>query len=754
MAALYISPTGSGLKDGSSPENAGTLAKLSQFIEKAGPGGEVLLIADQGTYHQSAQITINKGGAEGAPVTIRGIDSAGESMAAEISGSRAVDWEPGDAAGSELFRLLGGADNLTFADLSISNVGNGAFRVGADISNLTIQHVDADNVVRFFENYVSGTATSATISGLHINDVDVTGYAQNAIRIGYDSHDITIQDVHADMAGVDPNLLYVSGILIQGSAHDILLDDVSMANSNGHGTASQYWNGDGFTTERDTYNITFKNTVATGNTDAGYDLKSSNTVLIDAVAEDNTRSFRFWSDSITGENLVSINPVNHGGTASSSHIWLGEGATVTINGFTYTDSIPPSALFDLTQGGATLFVSETEINEIYARLIKLMGGSVVEIAPLNGAPEAISAVVSALNENAAAGTLVATLTTTDPDSGDAHVYTLTGASAHLFEVIGAEIRVKAGAVLDYETQTQHVITVTATDAGGLQVARDITVDLTDVVEDGIGTGGNDMILGTAGNDVMKGGLGDDTYLVNASKDTVTELAGQGTDTVQTTLSSYQLGANVENLSFVGGGNFAGTGNTLGNTLTGGDFQDTLRGGDGNDALQGGAGNDLLYGDKNDDKLYGGDGHDQLFGGAHGDQLYGGAGNDYLNADVGDDTLNGGVGRDILDGGNGQDNFVFDQAPLPENADTIVGYSAAADTIKLAQSAFSALSLGTLKAGAFAQWSAAGEADDRIVYDKASGGIYFDATGGDRADAELIATLDNKVDINAADFFVF
>ena len=51
---------------------------------------------------------------------------------------------------------------------------------------------------------------------------------------------------------------------------------------------------------------------------------------------------------------------------------------------------------------------------------------------------------------------------------------------------------------------------------------------------------------------------------------MTEAAGAGTDTVQTALASYTLGAaNVENLTFTGSGNFAGTGNALDNVITGG-----------------------------------------------------------------------------------------------------------------------------------------------------------------------------------------
>ena len=77
--------------------------------------------------------------------------------------------------------------------------------------------------------------------------------------------------------------------------------------------------------------------------------------------------------------------------------------------------------------------------------------------------------------------------------------------------------------------------------------------------------GNDTLDGGAGNDTMNGGNGNDTFVVDSTLDVVTEGAGgtSGTDTVQTTLASYTLAANLENLTKLGAGNFNGTGNAVG-----------------------------------------------------------------------------------------------------------------------------------------------------------------------------------------------
>lgn len=109
-----------------------------------------------------------------------------------------------------------------------------------------------------------------------------------------------------------------------------------------------------------------------------------------------------------------------------------------------------------------------------------------------------------------------------------------------------------------------------------------------------GTAGNDVIDGLAGSDTMQGGAGNDTYIVSSAGDTVVENANAGTDTVFASLN-YTLAANIENLVANAALGLTLTGNTLNNTIWGGDGVDTLNGDAGQDTLIGGRGNDVLNG---------------------------------------------------------------------------------------------------------------------------------------------------------------
>ncbi len=65
-----------------------------------------------------------------------------------------------------------------------------------------------------------------------------------------------------------------------------------------------------------------------------------------------------------------------------------------------------------------------------------------------------------------------------------------------------------------------------------------------------GLDGDDLLDGGTGNDNMAGGLGNDTFVVDSTSDVVSESSGQGTDTVQSSVT-LTLAANVENLTLTG-----------------------------------------------------------------------------------------------------------------------------------------------------------------------------------------------------------
>jgi Ca2+-binding RTX toxin-like protein len=124
---------------------------------------------------------------------------------------------------------------------------------------------------------------------------------------------------------------------------------------------------------------------------------------------------------------------------------------------------------------------------------------------------------------------------------------------------------------------------------------------------------NNSFYGTPGADTFAGGIGDDFYFVNHEGDTVTELAGEGEDSVESGIYAYTLDANVENLTGVLSYGQWLQGNALNNRIAGGSGSDFLVGHDGDDRLSGGAGNDLLEGGRGVDSFDGGANFDGYWG---------------------------------------------------------------------------------------------------------------------------------------------
>ncbi len=329
-----------------------------------------------------------------------------------------------------------------------------------------------------------------------------------------------------------------------------------------------------------------------------------------------------------------------------------------------------------------------------------------------------------------------------------------------------------------------------------------------------GTGGNNVLNGLAGADTVIGGDGNDTIYGGEGADSLygglgADLLDGGDDVGVVDYARYD-DANHGNLTIRLDAPNLNTGAAAGDTyvgiegLVGGAGSDTVVGNASANYLFGVGGNDNVYGQDGADYLNGGEGTNQLWGGAGSDThiggsgldfarydeanwgnltirldvpslntgaaagdtytgiegLVGGTGNDiivgnasnnYLFGGGGSDYLNGLAGSDYLSGGAGADRFAFGTAlNAATNVDTVADFAHGVDDFNLTQTIFASIG-ATLDATEFRFGAAAADAKDFLIYNGATGQLFYDANGNAAGGQTLFAMVAAGTVLDIGDF---
>jgi Right handed beta helix region len=211
------------------------------------------------------------------------------------------------------------ANGQTYALDSVTTVPaqNGAYLIKGIVSDIRIGPVAVTQAYRAIESADNSIANNLTIDGFIASDIQRDGIRlRQANNTNIRNFSITMQSTPQTGTHLPQGIALYAG-------NGIAIRDGRVSGFRMASVPGAYPNGDGIAAEREVTNLTIERVVSSNNSDAGFDLKSSGTVLDNAVADDNHRGFRFWGSARAG-TLTSNN-------SRSAAFWFGKGADVTID---------------------------------------------------------------------------------------------------------------------------------------------------------------------------------------------------------------------------------------------------------------------------------------------------------------------------------------------------------------------------------------------------------------------------------------
>lgn len=650
-----------------------------QVVEAAGEGIDTVLSsvaytlgADLENLTLTGSGTVNATGNAGANIII------GNTGNNTLNGLAGADQMSG-GAGNDTYVIDDAGDIVTEgADVGVDLVQSSvSFTLGANVENLTLTGTDNINATgNGLANILTGNTGINVMTGGAGDDTYVVDHiSDSVVELAGEGIDTIQSNISLTLgANVENLTLTGSGTGLSGTGNDAdnVLTGNSVANVLNGGLGNDTLNGGGGADQ-----------MTGGAGDDIYIVDLATDVVNELAGEgiDVVQTAMNYTLGLHVENLTLTSSGNYTATGNDgNNVLTGNSGANTLNGGLGADTM-------IGGGGNDIYVVDNVadvVTELFSQgtdtvqtALSYALGQNVENLTLTGSADVNATgneLANVLTGNSGTNVLTGGLGD-DTYVVDNLLDTLVEAAGEGIDLVQASLSHALGSNLENLTLTgSGAFTATGNDLDNVLTGNTGANVL-------IGGGGNDTLVGGGtGADAMQGGTGNDTYYVDHTGDVVTEVAGEGIDTVQSTIA-YILGETLENLTITASGTLAGTGNALDNILIGGSGVNTLTGLAGNDRLDGGSGADTLIGGQGNDSYFvdntndviteqAGEGLDSMtittartlsayvevlfVGGTAG---IAGTGNELANllrGNTGNNTLTGGGGTDILEGGSGTD----------------------------------------------------------------------------------------------------
>lgn len=603
---------------------------------------------------------------------------------------------------NNVFDGLTGADT---ADYSEATTAIAIVRTGAGQHSVTATGLGTDTVTSF-EIFLTGsgqdTFTTTAVEFVALTEIDLGG--------GTDALTVQVDGVFDFSTHALPTLTDIETKELEGSANN---DTVTLTQSQfGAFTAIDL----GAATTGDA--LTIKTNGAFTYTGATVANIESVTIDDDGVGHALTGSSGVESingnggdDTITGGggNDAIEGGAGTGDTAVYTGAWLNYGIATVSGTTTITDN-----------RGSSPDGTDTVTN---VEQFTFSNGTFAVGLIVNDAPTNIALSASTVLENAATNTVIGALSSTDADTalGDTAAYSIVDSAGGRFGISGGNLVVANGALLDFEASTSHVVTVKVTDGKGLTFDKALTITVGNVNDNApviTSAAAASVVENSPASTVVYDANGSD-----ADGNAITWSLG-GTDAAR-----FSINAATGEVRFVASPDFEAPADSGGNNV----YDILVIASDGVNASNLGVAISVTNQDESVSPPT--KGPDIIVGTSAGE------------------TINGGLGNDILTGNGGADDFVFDsKLNKKNNVDIITDFEVGVDKIELDKSIFKKLKVGELSSKVFTSGKVA--KDDRVIYNKNTGDVSYDADGKGGTKAIKFLTLEGSPDnLSAKDFMV-